>query len=183
MIRAEIDGKLMPVTTILHTRDVVKIVAGKEKMVDIGWLSFARTQGARQAIIAYLKSSEPHSKVQRGMQILQRELDILNLGLIENMNFKKLSANLEDKLGANFGTMNKLLIALGEGEVETRDVVEALEIHGTKPREGKIKLDLKILARNRFGLSRDIYDVLYRNIVDMKFLKVGIRSKRREPIS
>lgn len=171
MIRAEIDGKLMPVTTILHTRDVVKVVAGKEKMVDIGWLSFARTQGARQAIIAYLKSSEPHSKVQRGMQILQRELDILNLGLIENMNFKKLSANLEDKLGANFGTMNKLLIALGEGEVETRDVVEALEIHGTKPREGKIKLDLKILARNRFGLSRDIYDVLYRNIVDMKFFK------------
>ncbi len=162
MVRAEVEGRLVPVTTVLHARDVVKLLTEEEKNVDIGWLSFVTTKAARKAIIDYLKSAEPGSKIKRGMQILQREMDILNLGLVENLNFKRLRSD--------FSSMNQLLSALGEGTIEARDVMKSMDVYGGK-KIGDINLNLKIIARNRFGLSRDIHDVLYRNIVDMKFFK------------
>lgn len=171
MVRAEVDGRICPLTTVLNTRDVVKIITGEEKTVDISWLSFVATSLAKREIMSYLKRTEPNSKLSRGLKILQREMDILNLGLVEHTNFKRLQKSLEKNLNLNFKSMDQILTALGEGEINVQEITRCMDSSLKNRQNGLIKLCLKILARNRFGLSRDIYDVLYRNISDMRLFK------------
>ena len=130
---------------------------------------------AKSKIKEYFAEVADESKVKEGKKILQKEFDLSGLGLVANFNFKKLIEALNSNLNKDYKNMHNIFIAIGEGNLKSVDVVKSLS---NKNYDG-IKVNLKIVAKNRFGLLKDIYDILYRYSVDMYYLK-GYASKKEE---
>jgi len=106
------------------------------------------------------------------------------LGLVDNISFKKLKREIFEKIGKSFAQISDMLIAIGEGEIKAVDIVKLI----TRPsrrglffrsRPGGVRVNAKIVARNRFGLLRDISDICYKYSSDMTYLK-GWSSKDRQ---
>ncbi len=168
-LKAKINGKNRPISTILNMRDVVKIVCDDEVRPNLSWLSFAKTNLARNKILEYLKKVDRKSQIKAGQIVFQKHLDIAGQGLVRDISFKKLKARVHERLGLNFKSIDDLMMAIGRGDVKAYRVVEL--VNGASKRKPGTKVDervvIKIVAKNRFGLLKDITDVLYRNVKDM----------------
>lgn len=181
---ADINGKRKPISTALKTGDVVNIVLSKKVTPEISWLSLTKTNLAKEKILAYLKKISIEKKRSDGHKILQKEFDIADIGLCENMNFRRLKKSLKQYMGKDFANLESLFVAIGEGESRASDVIKCIEASykhagffmsskktSASKREKNVKVLIKIVAKNRFGLLRDIAEVLYKNVLDMYSLK------------
>lgn len=170
--KAMINGQLRSIATVLKTGNVVNVVTSKKTEPELTWLSFVKTNVAKNKIVSYLKKAKYEKKVKIGHEILQREFDIAGFGLCKKISFRKLQSQVTDTLGKSFKSLEELCVAIAEGELKAIDVVKALEKGGTKDFQPEgTKLYIKIVAKNRFGLMRDITEVLYKHAVDMYTFK------------
>ena len=179
--KANINGKTYPISTTLKNGDVVNIISSSKSSPDLSWLSFVKTSAARNKILAYLKKVSTDKKMREGSKILQREFDIAGLGLYEHMNFRRINKCLNTELDRNFLDMSDILKAIGSGELKATDVIRSLQENykhlsrfSTKADKNcgnGIKVSIKIVAKNRFGLLRDIAEILYEHALDMYALK------------
>lgn len=165
--KAELNNVLVPISTTLKTGDVVTVLTSEDVHPDLSWLSFAKTSNAKNKIRAYFKRVSQAEKIKEGRKILQKEFDIAGLGMIENLNFKKLKAQIMLRYGKNYKTFLDLLTAIGEGGVRGLDIVKIIK----KPQKKGIKIRVKVLAKNRFGLLKDISKVFYEHASDMTYVK------------
>ena len=178
-LKAEINGKMKQINTPLSNRDVVNVITSKKVHPELSWLSFAKTNLARKNITNYFKKTTKNNKIKEGHKILQKEFDISGLGLCQNMSFKKLNCAIKENLNQNFNSFKDLLIAIGSGELSARSVVKSVmkkyehskKFINKKSNNKGIKIYLKIVSKNRFGLLRDISETLYKYAMDMYSLK------------
>lgn len=177
-LKAEINNRTRSITTTLKTGDVVNVITSRKISPELSWLSFAKTNLARSKILAYLRKISIEKKIREGRKILQKEFDIAELGLCGRINFKKLREILLNNLNKDFKTFDDVLAAICEGDLRAIDVVAYVQEnlkHKKKIFEddlGKgVRISLKIIAKNRFGLLRDIADILYKHALDMYSLK------------
>lgn len=182
--KADINGKLKPITTVLTTGDVVNIIVSRKIRPELSWLSLVKTNLAKNKILEYFKKGSKENRIFEGHKILQKEFDIVGLGLCENINFRKLRSKLAKDFGKSFENFEDLFVVIAEGDIKATDV--AMLVKGSslfsrnKTASGKgIKVSLKIVAKNRFGLLRDISEVLYKSVLDMYSLK-GWAAKHEE---
>ncbi|MBI4975623.1 bifunctional (p)ppGpp synthetase/guanosine-3',5'-bis(diphosphate) 3'-pyrophosphohydrolase [Candidatus Peregrinibacteria bacterium] len=166
-LRAEINGNVFPVITTLKTGDVVNVITSKDVSPELYWLSFAQTNFARSKIKEYLSKVSLVDKIRVGHQLLQKEFDIAGLGVVNPAFFKKIKTRFSTKFGRDIKTLDDLFTGIGEGNVRAIDVVKEIK----KPHLQQVTLNLKIVAKNRFGLLRDIYEVLYKYSSNMNYLK------------
>lgn len=173
VLKANVNGKMRPISTVLHNSDVVDLITARRTWPELAWLSFTKTNLAKNKILAYLKKVDINKKIAEGHRILQKELDISGLGLCEDINFKKLNSRLNKEYNKDFENLPVLFEAIGEGEIRAIDVVKAVESGSRRWGKGSkgIKVGIKIVAKNRFRLTRDIIDVLYKYVLDMYTLK------------
>lgn len=180
--RADINGKERPITTILEPGDVVKVLVSKQASPELAWLDFVKTNFARNKILNHLKSFTEARKIQEGKRILQKEFDIYGLGLCENINFRKLSKNLRKHLQLTFSNLDQVLAAVGSGDLKAVDVVRHtygnykyinrfLNKKSGESEDDRIKVHVKVVAKDRFGLLREISEVLYKRASDIYTFK------------
>jgi len=174
--KADINGKLKPITTVIDTGDVVNIVISKKISPELSWLSLVKTNLAKNKILEYFKEGSKEKKICEGHKMLQKEFDIVGLGLCENINFKKLYPELARDFGQKSKNPEDIFIAIAEGDIKATDV--AMLVKGSSLFSKKktasdkgIRVSLRIVAKNRFGLLRDISEVLYKSVLDMYSLK------------
>lgn len=177
--KVEINNAVKPITTTLKTGDVIKIITTKENVPELYWLSFARTNLARNKIRAYLRKIGKKRKIKDGKRMLQKEFDIAGLGLFEDINFKRIKIAVNKFLGKNYHNVNDLLISIGEGVIKPSNVVKAIK---KIPRYSKFSrlnflkylwkkrtaiegfiVNLNIITESRVGVLKEIMDVLYKN--------------------
>lgn len=183
-LKADIKGKSVPITYVLNTGEVVQVITSKNVHPELSWTSLVITNLAKKRIMEHFRRIGKDRKITEGHKILQKEFDISGLGLFENLNFKRLRNKLEQKFKKNFENSEDLLSGIAEGGIRARDVVKVARESEffkkiKKSPGGEIKIDLKILAKNRFGLLRDIAEVMYKNVLDMYTLK-GWASREEE---
>ncbi len=173
--KANINGKLRPISTRLHTGEVVEIITNEEVEPQLSWLSFVKTNTAKGRIITYLKHSSREDKLKLGHQILQKEFDMLGWGLIESLNFKKLKEFLNNNIGKNYSKLEEVVLAVGEGEIKSGTIIRALGDdwpgYFSKNNNEPFEIDFKVVAKNRNGLLRDVTDVVYQTATDISFTK------------
>jgi len=169
--KAELNGKLVPITSTLETRDVVKIITSKEVSPDLSWLHFVKTNLAKTKILSYLKKISKVAKISKGKELLQTELDILHMGLVTNLGLKKLNKGLVVSTGKLFVSLNEIFEAIGEGKIGTFQVIEALGNDAVNGESGGKWISIKVVAKNRFRLMQDVYEVLYKYANDMNTFK------------
>lgn len=184
-IKADINGEICPITSILKTGDVIKVITELDSYPELYWLSFVRTNLARNKILLYLKKVGRDEKIFEGRKLLQKEFDIAGLGLCENINFKKIKNSLNNALNKSFSNMFDLFAAIGGGEIKTSDILKVIRINKKfKPeiqikKEKMYRINLRITAKNRFGLLQDITSIIYRYVDDVTYVK-GWASKSNE---
>ncbi len=178
-VKAEINNNIMPITSTLKNGDVVNVIIKKGAYPSISWLSFAKTNSAKIKIQEFLKKERRNKKIEYGHRILQKEFDIAGLGLIERINFKKISDILNHKFGRNFHNLDDLFIALAEGMVKSTDIIQFFKKTNNSDIQG-VKANIKVLARNRFGLLRDVSEICYRHSIDMISIKAWASHKLKD---
>jgi GTP pyrophosphokinase len=136
-IGAKINGKLVSLTSQLQNGDTVEILASKaERGPSLDWLNphlgYTKTAGARQAIRAWFRRQAREANVQRGKDLLHRELKRLRLGLKEEEVAQLMRVD----------TVEELFLALGSGAMSTAQVTARLTEHQKPAEELKVSLPL-----------------------------------------
>lgn len=172
-VKADINGQIVSITTTLNQRDIVRVVTDEKASPELSWLSFVKTNTAKKKILARLKMETKQHKKAQAMRLLQKEMDIADLGLVQNINFKKLRCYLFDSQNRDFKTLDEVLVQIGGGELKISETIAGIkgEKNETNLKSYTVNLTLKIIAHNRFGLAKDIYEVLYRYADDMSVFK------------
>lgn len=169
--KAEINANLMPISAVLKTGDIVNIITKSSCSPSLSWFSFAKTNLARNKIHSYFHKTSGDKKKKEGQKILQKEFDIAGLGLVKKMSFKRISQVLDKIFGKSFSNLDDLFSAIGGGEVKAVGITKALR-DLKKPKANSIKLYVKIVATDRFGLLGELSKIMYKHASDMTSLKV-----------
>ncbi len=120
-IGAKVNRRLVPLDYELKNGDVVEIMATKgEKGPSLDWLNphlgFVRTSHSREKIQQWFKKQERTENIERGRQILEKELRRLAI-TIEREELARL---------CNYGNVDDFLAAIGYGGISTHQIVVKL---------------------------------------------------------
>ncbi|MBN1494885.1 RelA/SpoT family protein [Candidatus Peregrinibacteria bacterium] len=188
-IKAEINGEIMPLTSVLKTGDIIKIlISDIPKGPNREWLIFAKTNIAKNKIRESLHKISRKKKLSIGRRLLQKEFDRAGAGLLEEMSKKKIR-ELILKVGAHAKckTLDDVMVAIGEGSINPVHVIQILYptkgflkqdaysiikrfLHLRAP--DKKRITIKIKAIDRIGIGRDLLSVLSDQHINVASLKV-----------
>ncbi len=129
-VGAKVNGRLVPLTCQLSNGDVVEIIAAKrEKGPSRDWLNphlgFTSSSHAKEKIRQWFKKQERAENIERGRELLEKELRRLGIKLSEREELAKLFKydNLED-----------FLVALGYGGITIHQIAVKLATQQEQPR-------------------------------------------------
>jgi GTP pyrophosphokinase len=123
-IGAKINYKLNPISAILNSGDQVEIITSDIAKPDKEWLNFVRTTKAKEAIKVALKN-ESKEMIQKGTEILETQLGLLNLRL-NNEILKKLLEEFEAS------GKDDLLNGIGLGKIKPDDLKRAIRKNSSR---------------------------------------------------
>jgi GTP pyrophosphokinase len=128
-IGAKVNGRLVPLDYELKNGDVVDIMSTKgEKGPSLDWLNphlgFVRTSHAKEKIRQWFKRQERAENIERGRQILDKELRHLGV-TIEREELAEL---------CNFSSAEDFLAAIGYGGISTHQIVTKLAAREEAPK-------------------------------------------------
>ncbi len=126
---AKVNGRMVPLNTVLANGDQVEIVTGKQTHPSRDWLvpslGYLASPRNRSKVRAWFRKLDEDQNRQQGKQILERELQRLAIH----------SVTLPDLIGEfHFATADQLYLAIGEGEINVAQISGALQ-RRAKPQE------------------------------------------------
>jgi len=126
---AKVNGRMVPLWTILKSGDVVEIVAHKGKRgPSLDWLNpnlgLVNTSHAREKIRQWFKKQKKGDNIQRGRELLERELKRLGMSA-DPVDLAKL---------LDYSAVDEFLAALGYGGITPHQVTMKLETQRQQPR-------------------------------------------------
>lgn len=133
-IGARVNGRIVPLKTILENGDQVEIIRAKNPMPSPSWEKFVITGKARAEIKKFIRSQQRNEYINLGKAIMSKTFE---------KEGKELKESLLESVLANFKCNNieDLYCSLGEGSINLIDVYRA--IHPLeKSRKKSLNLDL-----------------------------------------
>lgn len=128
-VGAKINGRLMALNTELHNGDTIEVLSSKSpRGPSRDWLNpslgFVKTSHARDKIRQWFRKQDREENVERGRQLLEKELK--RLGLV--------SANQDETARLfQYETVDDFLVALGCGEITPHQIAIKLTDQKTAP--------------------------------------------------
>ena len=110
-IGAKVNGKLVALDTILENGDTVEVLNSKsDRGPSLDWLNpnrgFVRSAGARQSVRQWFRKQERSTNIERGKEVLRRELHRLNQKINDETILGLFKVDTIDDLMANLGSGN-----------------------------------------------------------------------------
>ncbi len=118
-VGAKINGRHMPLRTVLNNGDVVEIIKSRKSEPQLSWLGFVVTGKARAAIRRAVRQKEREEVAEIGRKLF----DEIAGRLPSKIGKKAISAAVK-RLG--YSREEDLMIAIGTAKIEDRAVMEAL---------------------------------------------------------
>jgi len=130
-IGAKVNGRLVPFNYQLKNGDVVEIMSTKgARGPSRDWLSphlgYIKTSHAREKIRQWFKKQERTENIERGREILEKEMRHLGIKLSEREGLAKLF---------NYDNLDDFLVAIGYGGITTRQIALKITALQEQPRE------------------------------------------------
>ncbi|MFW5985732.1 MAG: RelA/SpoT family protein [Halanaerobiales bacterium] len=149
-VGARVNGKIVPLEYRLDNGDIVEILTSKNSTgPSRDWLKFVKTSRARSKIKRWFKQQRKEEIIQRGREILDRELKRQHISFADKEREKELS-RIAEEMGKS--GKNKLMEALGYNQVKPQQVINKLEV---EDKEKKEKIDLEKLQKTGTRKSVD----------------------------
>lgn len=145
-IGAKVNGKIVPLNTVLNTGDIVEILttnSGKGPSRD--WIKFVKTASARTKIRQYFKKEMKEENIRVGKNMLELACKNQNMSLaeiVDTQEFAKLLAR------GSFVGVEELYASIGGGSTNAMTVVN--HFHQIKLRQQKI-----LEKKNRLQTGND----------------------------
>jgi GTP pyrophosphokinase len=110
-IGSKVNGKLVALDTTLENGDTVEVLASKsDRGPSLDWLNpnrgYVRSAGARQSVRAWFRRQERGTNIQRGKEVLRRELSRLNQKIDDDTIMGLFKVESMDDLLAGLGSGN-----------------------------------------------------------------------------
>ena len=133
MVGAKINSKMMPIITPLHNGDIVDIMTNdNSKGPSRDWLKFVKSSSAKTKIQQWFKKNERDLNIERGKEIIARELKRIRLNSDELLTNKNIESTLQKY---SFKTIDDMYAAVGFGSITATEVLSKIleEYRKTKP--------------------------------------------------
>lgn len=145
---AKVNGRIVPLNTILKTSDQVEILTGKQNIPSRDWLieslGYLNTSRARAKVRQWFGAQAKDQNIADGRALFDRELKRLGL---RNLNYEELVKALKQK------DMDELYANIGSGDVSVTYVLKSAQKLILPEEEPKIHLVQKQSAPNQ----NDVY--------------------------
>lgn len=173
--KVRVNDKTVPLNSRLKLGDTVEIVGDHER---IGpkreWLNYVKTSQAKRAIRNWFRNETYARKLEMGNDILKKELERMGRGPDAEISKAEKNTLLNE---LEYKSFEKILVAIGEGSMELEQIVDFLKpvhkdpwqwiskaldnlrfrlIKNWGDAQGKKKVNLKIVSKERIGLARDV---------------------------
>ena len=133
MLGCKINGKMMPITTELNNGDIVEILTSDQpKGPSRDWLKFVRSSSAKTRINQWFKKEQREENIEKGKEIIEREIKKLGLKNSELLKPEWIQAIL-DKY--KFATIDDLYASIGFGGISDKKVMARLLVEYRKEHE------------------------------------------------
>jgi GTP pyrophosphokinase len=119
-VGAKVNGKLVPLRTVLKQGDIVEIVTSPNQHPSRDWLGFVRSTRARSKINQWLKVEERERSIELGRELFDREAKKYRLNpgsLLASDEARKVAADL------GFPGVDDLLAAIGYGKSSVHNIL------------------------------------------------------------
>ena len=128
-VGGKVNGKLVSLDTSLQNGDTVEIFSSKsDRGPSLDWLNphrgYVRSAHARQSVRQWFRRQERSTNIQRGREMLRRELRRLNQKFDDNEILALFKVDTMDDLLANFGSGGMTESQLAHRLAQARDVQE-----------------------------------------------------------
>jgi len=153
-VGARINGKLVPLKTLLSNGDIVEILTSPAHKPSQDWLTFVKTSRARSKIHQWLKVDRRHQSVELGKSLVEREMKKYRLNLKALGGDGKLSEALQ-ALGC--ASLEDLYAAVGYGKVSPREWVARLAPAGDLKEQPESRITR--VVKRALGLSSAVVKV------------------------
>jgi GTP pyrophosphokinase len=118
---ARVNGRWTVLDAALHNGDIVEIITQKNNHPSLDWLNFVVTPSARNKIRQWYKRSHREENINRGRELLEKELGKSGLeALLKSPPMQTVAEKL------NYQAVEDLLAALGYGEVTLNQIVNRI---------------------------------------------------------
>ncbi len=129
-VGAKVNGRLVPLNYQLNNGDVVEIMSAKgAKGPSRDWLSphlgYTRTSHAREKIRQWFKKQERAENIERGRELLEKEMRRLGMKLSEREELVKLF---------KYDSLDDFLVAIGYGGITIHQIALKLAAEEEQPR-------------------------------------------------
>jgi GTP diphosphokinase / guanosine-3',5'-bis(diphosphate) 3'-diphosphatase len=119
-VGAKVNGKLVPLRTILKNGDMVEVLTSPNQKPSKDWLAFVRTSKARNKIRNWIQQELREKSIELGRGLLEKELRKYDNSLKRVLASNKLAAAADD-LG--FRAVDDLIASVGYGKVPLGQVI------------------------------------------------------------
>jgi len=142
-IGAKVNGKIVPLNTVLHSGDQVEIITSKNQHPNRSWLQFVVTHKAKSAVRKYLKN-EDEKLVETGKDIFEKKLKKLKLTFTPD-DVIKLSRKLK------YENTQKFYRAIAQDKIDLDEVLNP-EVVSVPDEQKDISFEnFAAFARNNIG--------------------------------
>ncbi len=132
-IGAKINGKIVPLDTILHSGDQVDIITSKNQHPNKNWIKFVTTHKAKSAVKKWLNKEE-EVIVEAGKDIWDKKIKKLKLSFTPG-DISKLLGNLK------FENIKQFYMSLAQGKINIDEVLTATKEKEKKERAPILEFD------------------------------------------
>jgi GTP diphosphokinase / guanosine-3',5'-bis(diphosphate) 3'-diphosphatase len=127
---ARVNSRMVTLDTPLHNGDIVDIIRQKNAHPSLDWLNFVVTPSARNKIRQWYKRSHRDENLQRGREMLEREVGKSGFDALLKSEPMQTAAQR-----CNYTCVEDLLAAIGYGEITLNQVLNRLReaVKATQP--------------------------------------------------
>ncbi len=151
MVGAIVNDTIVPLNYVLKSGDIIKINTNKNSKPSKDWLNFVVTSGAKNRIKSYYSKKEKDDNLEKGTELLEKEIRKMNLSISETLSNKNLQYLINELKLTN---VNELYIGIATGKFTPAEVIKVLN----KSENNKKDLTPKINETNykKEDLKNDI---------------------------
>ena len=143
-IGAKVNGKIIPLDTILHSGDQVEIISSKNQHPNKNWMKFVITHKAKTAVRKWINKEEDEI-VEAGKALWQKRTKKMKLSFSEN-DINKLITKLK------FDNIRHFYKSLAQGKINIDEILTATTTHKEKGQVPELKFEkFTSLARGQRG--------------------------------
>ena len=161
IVGAIVNDNIVTLDYKLKTGDIIKVNTNSSARPSKDWLNFVVTSGAKNKIKSYHSKLEKDENIEKGMDLLEKELRKEDIGINEFLSNKNIELILNE---LKLKDIDDIYATIGTGKYTSNNIIKIVN----KPPEEKKDIATKINETNYYKESNDGNSILVEGITDIK---------------